>query len=346
MQYDSIECYNLPNMQAMKGKKVLVTGAGGFIGSHLVEGLLASGAKVRALVQYNSQGSWDLLEEVKNIKGNKDCEIVLGDINDPQFCQKLLEGQEIIFHLAALIDIPYSYAAPRSYFETNVLGTVNLLEAALKNKVKRFIHTSTSETYGTALKTPMDEEHPLQAQSPYAASKVGADKAALSYYLSFGLPVTIVRPFNNFGSRQSARGVIPTIISQLLSPSIVMVKLGSLTPVRDYIFVEDSVEGFIIASLSPKTIGQVVNLGTGKGYSIGEIYKLITEIMGIKKKIKLDKKRVRPPKSEVWKLICDNRKMKKLTGWEPKTNFKDGLVKTIKWIEDNHSKYKPEIYNI
>ena len=333
-------------MNSLKGRKVLVTGAGGFIGSHLVEKLLKSGAFVSALVQYNSSGSWGLLEEVEGIKFNKNCEVILGDINDPQFCLKLLENIDIIFHLAALIDIPYSYVAPRSYFETNVLGTVNLLEAAVKTKVKRFIHTSTSETYGTAIKTPMDEEHPLQAQSPYAASKVGADKAALSYFLSFGLPVTIVRPFNNFGPRQSARGVIPTIISQLLSPNQAVIKLGSLSPVRDYIFVEDCVEGFIAAGLSTKTIGQVVNLGMGKGYSIGEIYKLISEITGIKKKVILDKKRVRPTKSEVWKLICDNRKMKNLTGWEPKSNFKDGLIKTIKYMENNLSKYKPEIYNI
>ena len=333
-------------MNLLKGRKVLVTGAGGFIGSHLVEKLLNEGALVKALVQYNSLGSWDLLEDIKGIKDNKNLEVVLGDINDPHFCIRLTEGVDVIFHLAALIDIPYSYVAPRSYFETNVLGTVNLLEAAVKTKVKRFIHTSTSETYGTAIKTPMDEEHPLQAQSPYAASKVGADKAALSYFLSFGLPVTIVRPFNNFGPRQSARGVIPTIITQLLSPNLSLVKLGSLTPVRDYIFVEDCAEGFITAGLSTKTIGQVVNLGTGKGYSIGEIYKLISGITGIKKKIKLDKKRVRPTKSEVWRLICDNSKMKNLTGFEPQTNFKDGLAKTISYMENNLSKYKPEIYNI
>lgn len=332
-------------VKSYKGKKVLVTGADGFIGSHLVKKLLAGGAVVRALVQYNSFGNWGLLEEVQGVKFNSNCEVILGDINDPQFCLKLLGDIDIVFHLAALIDIPYSYVAPRSYFETNILGTVNLLEAALINKVKRFIHTSTSETYGTAIRVPMDEDHPLHAQSPYAASKVGADKAVLSYFLSFGLPVTIVRPFNNFGPGQSARGVIPTIITQLLSTDVVEVKLGSLTPVRDYIFVEDCAEGFI-AALSSKTIGEVVNLGSGKGYSIGEIYKLITEITGIKKKIRLDKKRVRPTKSEVWKLICDNHKMKKLTGWQPQMNFKDGLIKTVDYIENNLSKYKPEIYNI
>ncbi|MDO8619144.1 MAG: SDR family NAD(P)-dependent oxidoreductase [Candidatus Daviesbacteria bacterium] len=331
-------------MDSVKGKKILVTGAGGFIGSHLVEKLIKSGANVRALVHYNSAGSNGLLEDIDKV--SEKCEIVAGDIRDSGFCIKLMEGIDVVYHLAALITIPYSYVAPQSFFETNVLGTVNLLEAAKNAQVKRFIHTSTSEVYGTAQYSPIDEIHPLNPQSPYSASKIGGDNAALSYYLTFGLPVTIVRPFNNFGPRQSARGVIPTIISQLLSPQINEVKLGSLTPIRDYIFVEDTAEGFIAASLSPKTIGEVVNLGTGKGYSIGEIYKLISEITGIKKKIKLDKNRVRPTTSEVWKLVCDSNKMKSLTGFEPKTNFKDGLVKTVKWIENNLSKYKPEIYNI
>lgn len=331
-------------MLALNKKKVLVTGADGFIGSHLVEKLLESGAEVRALVQYNSTGSNGFLEDVADI--NQKCEIIAGDIRDPSFCIKLMEGVDIVYHLAALINIPYSYIAPKSFFETNVSGTVNLLEAARLAKVKRFVHTSTSEVYGTAKYSPIDEIHPLHAQSPYSASKIGADSAVLSYHLSFGLPITIVRPFNNFGPRQSARGVIPTIISQILSPSVSKVKLGSLTPVRDYIFVEDCVNGFIISSLSSKTIGEVINLGTGKGYSILEIYKLISEIIGVKKKITKEKNRVRPADSEVWKLICDSSKMKKLTGWEPKINFRDGLVKTIRWTENNLSRYKPEIYNI
>lgn len=333
-------------MQSIKNSKVLVTGADGFIGSHLVEELLREGAKVKALVQYNSSGSWGLLEEVSGLRSNKNIEIVLGDIRDPQFCLRLLEGQEVVFHLAALIDIPYSYIAPKSYFETNVIGTVNLLEAALHNKIKKFIQTSTSETYGTALKTPMDEEHPLQAQSPYAASKVGADKAALSYYLSFGLPVAVLRPFNNFGPRQSARGVIPTIVTQLLSSNLQVVKLGSLKPIRDYTFVTDTAKGFIQVALSQNSVGETMNLGFGKGYSIEEIYKMIGEITGIKKIIKLDKSRVRPSKSEVWELVCDNTKIKKLTGWEPKVGFKEGLAETINYMKYNLSRYKPEIYNV
>lgn len=328
----------------IKGKKILVTGADGFIGSHLVELLIKEGADVKALVLYNSPGSWGLLEEISDV--GKKCEIIMGDITDSHFCLKVVEDVDIIYHLAALIAIPYSYIAPRSFFETNVLGTINLLEAAKLAHVKRFVHTSTSEVYGTAKYSPIDEKHPMQPQSPYSASKIGADQAVLSYYFSFGLPVTIIRPFNNFGPRQSARAVIPTIITQLLSPKIKKVKLGSITPVRDYIFVKDTVEAFITASLSPKTIGEIVNVGIGKGYSIGEIYKLISKLTGVKKAIQLDKNRIRPTKSEVWKLVCDNNKIRKLTGWEPKISIEDGLIQTIEWIRDNLSKYKPEIYNV
>lgn len=333
-------------MKTIKRKRVLVTGADGFIGSHLVERLLSEGALVRALVNYNSLGSWGLMEDIPGIRENKNCEVVSGDINDSHFCLKLVEEQEYIFHLAALINIPYSYVAPRSYFETNVLGTINLLEGALRNKSIRFVHTSTSETYGTALYTPMDENHPLQAQSPYAASKVGADKAALSYYLSFGLPVSIVCPFNNYGPRQSARGVIPTIITQLLSDQIKEVNLGSLKPIRDYTYVEDTAEGFIRVALSDKTVGEVVNIGTGKGFSIGQIFKKISALTKINKKVVTDSQRIRPKKSEVWKLVCNNKKIIRLTGWKPTTSFEKGLKKTISWIESNLDKYKPEIYNI
>ncbi|MDO8638531.1 MAG: SDR family NAD(P)-dependent oxidoreductase [Candidatus Daviesbacteria bacterium] len=333
-------------MSSIKGKKVLITGAGGFIGSHLVEKLLAEGAQVKALVQYNSLGSWDLLEDIKGIKNNKNLQVVLGDINDPHFCLRLAEDVDIIFHLAALIDIPYSYVAPRSYFETNVLGTINLLEAALRNRVNRFIHTSTSETYGTALYTPMDENHPLQAQSPYAASKVGADKAAMSYFLSFNLPVSIIRPFNNFGPRQSARGVIPTIVTQLLSGNIKEVKLGSLDPIRDYTFVKDTAEGFINVALFDKTIGETMNLGVGKGYSIKEIFNLISNLTQIDKKVVTDAQRIRPRNSEVWQLVCSNEKMKKLIGWTPQTSLEEGLKTTIEWIKENLELYKPEVYSI
>lgn len=333
-------------MQSLKNKKVLVTGADGFIGSHLVEKLLKDGAIVKALVCYNSQGSWGLLEDVPDIKSFKNLEVLAGDINDPYFCIGLMENIEIVFHLAALIAIPYSYIAPKSFFETNVLGTINLLEGARLSKVKRFIHVSTSEVYGTAKFTPINEAHPLQPQSPYSASKIGAESAAMSYYLSFSLPVTVVRPFNNFGPRQSARAIIPTIISALLSPDIKEVKLGSLKPIRDYIFVEDTAEALIMCSLSSKTIGEVLNVGIGKGYAIGEIYNLISSLMGIKKKVVLDKERIRPIKSEVWELVCNNKKIKEMTNWKPKTDFKIDLKKTIDWIKENSGKYKTDIYNV
>lgn len=332
-------------MNTLKGKKVLVTGADGFIGSHLVETLINQGAKVRALVYYNSWGSWGFLQEIKNV-GNE-CEIVVGDIRDSHFCLNLVQDQEIVFHLAALIDVPYSYVASGSFFETNILGTVNLLEAAKREKnLEKFVHTSTSETYGTALYSPIDEKHELQAQSPYAASKVGADKAAMSYFLSFGLPVTIVRPFNTYGPRQSARGVIPTIITQLLSDQMKKVRLGSLKPIRDYTYVTDTARAFILAALYKNTIGEVLNVGSGQGYSIKEIYDMTCDILGTKKDVVTDLKRLRPSKSEVWKLVCDNSKIKSLTGFEPQTNFRDGLVETIAWIRNNLSKYRPEIYNI
>ena len=332
-------------MKTLKNENVLVTGADGFIGSHLVEELLEQGAKVRALVYYNSEGRWGLLEDIK-FKSNKNLEVILGDINDPHFCKRLLEGQKIVFNLAALIAIPYSYIAPTSYFQTNVLGTINLLEEARRAKIKRFVSTSTSEVYGSALYEPMDENHPQQAQSPYAASKVASDKVALSYFLSFGLPVTIVRPFNNFGPRQSARAVIPTIVSQLLSKEIKKVRLGSLKPIRDYTFVKDTAKAMIKIALSEKTVGEVINIGMGKGYSIKEIYNIICQMTGITKEIVTDEERIRPRKSEVWRLICDNKKIKKITKWEPETSFEEGVKITIDWIHNNLDKYKPGIYNI
>lgn len=335
-----------PLKENIKGKRVLVTGADGFIGSHLVEQLLTAGAKVRAMVFYNSSGSWGLLEDIKDINRYPNLEVVSGDIRDPQFCLSLVENQEIVFHLAALIAIPYSYAAPTSYLQTNILGTGNLLAASVQKKVKKFIHTSTSEVYGTAIYTPIDEKHPYQAQSPYSASKIGADALAWSYYTSFNLPVTIIRPFNNFGPRQSARAVIPTIITQVLDEHIKKVRLGSLSPVRDYIFVKDTANAFIEVALSENLNGEIINIGTGKGYSIKEIFLTICEITNTNKKLALDKKRIRPEKSEVWQLICDNKKMTKLTGWEPSTTFPEGLKLTIDWIKKNKNKFKSERYNI
>lgn len=334
------------NKMSLEGKRVLVTGADGFIGSHLVEQLLALGAKVRALVFYNSQGSWGLLEDIKNINKYSNPEVVLGDIRDPMFCLSLVENQDIVFHLAALIAIPYSYVAPISFSQTNVLGTANLLAASVRNKVKKFIHTSTSEVYGTALYTPIDEKHPTQPQSPYSASKIGADALALSYCNSFGLPVVVLRPFNNFGPRQSARAVIPTIITQVLDDHAKEVELGSLKPIRDYIFVKDTVLAYIEIALLENITGETINIGVGDGYSIEEIYKTICEMTHINKKVVLDQKRVRPDKSEVWKLICDNKKMEKLSGWKPPTSFSEGLKLTVDWIKKNKDKFKSERYNI
>lgn len=332
-------------MNKLKGKKVIVTGADGFIGSHLVERLIKEGAKVRALVYYNSWENIGLLSSIDY--QNENLEIVKGDIRDTHFCLELVKDQEIIFHLAALIAIPYSYIAPTSFFETNILGTVNLLEAAKRNnKLQRFVHTSTSETYGTALYSPMDEKHELQAQSPYAASKVGADKAATSYFLSFGLPVSILRPFNNYGPRQSARAVIPTIITQLLSNKITNVKLGSLDPIRDYIYAADTAEAFIKVAVSEKAIGETFNVGNGIGYSIGDIYKMLSEITNIDKKVELDTTRVRPNKSEVWKLVCDSTKIKQLVGWQPEIEFRKGLELTVEWFKGNLDRYRPEIYSV
>ena len=319
-----------------------MTGAGGFIGSHLVEELLKEGAKVRALIHYNSRGSWGFLEG----RRDKNLEVVMGDIRDPGICQRVTLDQEIVFHLAALIDIPYSYLAPSSYFETNVLGTVNLLDASLKNEVKRFINTSSSEVYGTALFSPMTEEHPLQAQSPYAASKVGAEKAALSYYMSFGLPVTVVRPFNCFGPRQSSRAVIPTIITQLLNKNSEVLKLGSLKPVRDYTFVNDTAQGFIKVALAEGAEGKVFNIGTGQGFSIEEIVKILFKLTNQRKKIVLDSQRVRPKKSEVWKLVASNKNILKKTGWKPSRSFEEGLKETLAWMEEKLSSYKADIYQI
>lgn len=331
------------DLTGIKGKKVLVTGADGFIGSHLVEELLKNGAYVKALVLYNSFGSFGLLEDVEL---SENLEIVMGDINDPEFCRTLMVDVSIIYHLAALISIPYSYIASRSFFETNVLGTQNLLEAAKNQKVKRFVHTSTSEVYGTAQYSPMDEKHPLHPQSPYSASKIGADCGALSYYYTFDLPVTILRPFNTFGPRQSARAVIPTIITQLLSKNIEKVKLGSVDPVRDYTFVKDTAKAFILSSLSSGAVGEIINVGTGKGYSIGQIYEMVSDILGVQKPLELDKNRVRPKNSEVWKLICDNKKFERIIGWVPETNFEDGLSMTADWLKEHLVRYKPGIYNI
>jgi len=270
--------------------------------------------------------------------------IVKGNVEDAGFINKMTKGQDVIFHLAALIGIPYSYQAPMSYVNTNVIGTLNVLEATKLNNIPLLISTSTSETYGSAIYTPIDEIHPLQGQSPYSATKIAADKLVESYYNSFNLPVINIRPFNTFGPRQSARAVIPTIISQLLTKN--KLYLGDLSPIRDFTFVEDTARGFVLAAKENKNIGEVINLGYGQGISVGDIANLLIEIMGLKKNICIDKKRIRPEKSEVLHLISDNQKAKELLGWEPKISLKKGLEKTINFISSNIDLFKSDTYNI
>ena len=322
-------------------KTVLVTGAGGFIGSHLTERLVELGARTRAFVEYNSTGSWGWLDSSAL---NKRMEVVLGDIRDRDSIQKATEGVDITFHLAALIAIPYSYQAPQSYVQTNVEGTLNVLQSALVNGVGLVVHTSTSEVYGTARTIPINESHPLQGQSPYSASKIGADKLAESFHLSFGLPVVTVRPFNTFGPRQSARAVIPTIISQCLSGN--GVRLGNLHPTRDLNYVANVVEGFLKAASVPEAVGQTINLGSGREISIGDLARLIARLCGSENSIKSDEQRVRPDKSEVQRLLADNTLALTLLGWAPAVSLEDGLVRTIEWMRQNLNRYRSDVYNI
>ena len=325
-------------------KKILVTGADGFIGSHLTEILSAKGYKVKALSQYNSFNNWGWLEQV-NCKN--DIEILSGDIRDPNYCKTITKDVEIIFHLAALIAIPYSYLAPDSYIETNIKGTLNICQAAKENGISRLIHTSTSEVYGTAQYVPIDEKHPLQPQSPYSATKIAADAMVMSFYNSFDLPVTIARPFNTYGPRQSARAVIPTIITQIASGKK-EIQLGDPSPTRDFNYVEDCCRGFVMLAESEKTIGETVNIGSNTEISIGDTFNLIKELMSSDVTLVNDEQRKRPEKSEVFRLWCDNKKIKELTGYEPKVDIQNGLKKTIDWITkpENLKTYKTEIYNV
>lgn len=328
----------------LQGKKVLVTGAGGFIGSHLVESLLEKGADVRAMVKYNGRGGWGMLKDLPLESQNK-LEVAVGNICDPFFVNNTVKGCDYVFHLAALIGIPYSYVAPNDYVQTNVIGTLNVLEACRSHGVGRMIHTSTSETYGTALYVPIDEKHPMQGQSPYSASKIGADKMAEAYYKSFEQPIVTVRPFNTFGPRQSARAFIPTVIAQALARDELM--LGSLDPVRDMTFVKDTAEGFITVGLCDKAIGQTINLGVGKGDTIGDMVKTILKILGKEDMpIKQDPSRVRPAKSEVMRLISDNTIARELCGWQPKYSLEQGLEETVEWIKKNTGCYRPDVYTV
>jgi dTDP-glucose 4,6-dehydratase len=322
-----------------KNKKVFITGAGGFIGSHLAEKLVEAGASVRALVHYNSMGLRGWLEQSQN---RHKMEIIAGDICDRDSVRKAAEGAEIIFHLAALIAIPYSYGVPASYVQTNVLGTLHVLQAARELGVECVVHTSTSEVYGTARYVPIDESHPLQGQSPYSASKIGADKIAESFHLSFGVPVVTVRPFNTFGPRQSARAVIPTIVTQCLNNG--KVRLGNLHPTRDLNFVSNTVDGFLCAASEPAAIGRTVNLGTGREISIGELARLIAQLMGRSIQIESENQRLRPEKSEVERLLANVALAKELLRWQPAVSLEEGLSRTITWIQANLDKFRPNAY--
>ena len=322
-------------------KTVLVTGAGGFIGSHLIERLAALGANTRALVHYNSAGTWGWLD-TSPVKEHT--EVFLGDIHDPESLRRAVQGSDIIFHLAALIGIPYSYRAPKSYVRTNVEGTLNVLQASLDAGVELMVHTSTSEVYGTAQYVPISEDHPLQGQSPYSASKIGAEKIAEAFHRSFGLPVTTIRPFNTFGPRQSARAVVPTIIAQALTQSAV--NLGNLSQTRDFNYVADTVEGFIGIAECPEAVGQVVNIGSGQEISIGDLATTILELVGADIPILRDPERLRPENSEVNRLCADNRKAQKLLAWSPQYPLKEGLKHTIEWLEKNIERYRLESYTV
>jgi dTDP-glucose 4,6-dehydratase len=321
----------------MRGRAALVTGAGGFIGSHLVERLVREGAQVRAFCRYNSRndrGTLDWLEpEIQD-----EVTPVLGELRDVESVARAVEGVEVVFHLGAQIAIPYSYVNPRDYFETNVLGTLNVAQAALRHDVARVVHTSTSEVYGTAQTVPITERHSLEAQSPYAASKIGADKLMDSFHRSFELPVIVLRPFNTYGPRQSARAVIPTLISQALAGTTV--RLGSLDPRRDLTFVEDTVAGFLAAAAAEGAVGHTVQLGTGESVSVGRLVELVGELVGTELEVEADPARVRPAASEVEVLLSDPSRAASLLGWRPEVALRDGLGRTIEWIRENRARYR------
>ena len=328
----------------LKGKTVLVTGADGFIGSHLTERLVKEGAKVKALSQYNSFNNWGWLEDVdcKN-----DIEVLTGDVRDSNYMREITKGVDIIFHLAALIAIPYSYIAPDSYIDTNIKGTLNVCQAARDNNVSKIIITSTSEVYGTAKYVPIDENHPKQPQSPYSATKIGADAIAKSFYNAFELPVTIARPFNTYGPRQSARAIIPTIITQIASGKK-EIKLGDLTPTRDFNYVKDTCSGFIAIANCDKVAGEEINIGSNYEISMGDTLNLIKKIMNSDVNFVQDEQRLRPKNSEVNRLWCDNTKITKLTGFKPQYTIENGLRETVEWFKNpqNLKKYKADIYNV
>jgi NAD dependent epimerase/dehydratase len=337
-------------MLNIRKKKILVTGADGFIGSHLTEQLVKQGCNVRAFVYYNSFNSWGWLDHLPEDITSQ-LEVFAGDIRDPHGVKQAMKGCDIVFHLAALIAIPYSYHSPDTYIDTNVKGTLNVVQAARELNVEKVVHTSTSEVYGTARFVPITEEHPLQGQSPYSASKIGADQIAMSFYTSFQTPVSIIRPFNTYGPRQSARAVIPTIITQIASGQQ-SIKLGSLHPTRDFNYVKDTVQGFIAVAEAEQSVGEVINIGSNYEVSIEETVQMIAEVMGVDITIECDDQRIRPEKSEVERLWADNSKAKRLLGWEPlyggKEGLKRGLQETAIWFTnpDNLKQYKAGVYNI
>jgi len=325
------------------GTRVLVTGAGGFIGSHLTERLVSEGASVRAFVRYNSKGYRGFIDSFPpQVKESVD--VVAGDLRDPQAVARAVEGTDYVFHLGALIAIPYSYVHPRDVVETNVMGTLNVLTACRDLGVKRLVHTSSSEVYGTAQYTPIDEKHPLVGQSPYSASKIAADQLAESFYRSYDLPVATIRPFNTYGPRQSARAVIPSVISQAIGRDVVHV--GAMHPVRDLTFVSDTVEGFLKTAVCDGAIGTVVNLGWGEGISVKELVEKVIALVGRKVEVLFDATRLRPEKSEVDKLIADSSRARELLGWEPTVSLDEGLRQTIKWISEHYDLYNPAEYAI
>ncbi len=334
----------------LANKKILVTGADGFIGSHLTEYLLQQGYDVRAFVLYNSFGSWGWLDTL-DASQKQNLDVFMGDIRDPNGVRTAMKGCDVVLHLAALIGIPYSYHSPDTYVDTNIKGTLNVLQGARDLDIERVVHTSTSEVYGTALHVPIDEEHPLQGQSPYSATKIGADQMALSFYRSFETPVAICRPFNTYGPRQSARAVIPTIITQIAN-GITNIKLGALTPTRDFNFVMDTVRGFEAIAAADPALGEVINIGSGFEISVGDTVKLIGEVMNTDIRIETDEDRLRPNKSEVERLLAANEKAKSLTGWSPEyaglDGFRRGLELTAQWFtnKDNLRAYKADRYNI
>ena len=327
--------------RSLAGKRCVVTGAAGFIGSHLVEALVQGGADVTAMVHYNALGLRGWLDH-SAVAG--EAKVVAGDIVDRDSVAGIVRGADVVFHLGALIAIPYSYAAPDSYVRTNITGTLNVLQAARDGTVGRVVHTSTSEVYGTARYVPIDEQHPLQGQSPYSASKIGADKIAEAYFASFETPVVTVRPFNTFGPRQSARAVIPTIITQCLAGGTV--RLGSLAPTRDLTYVDDTVRGFIAAGTAAGVAGETINLGTGREISIGALAETLAKIIGTDATIVEDAPRLRPARSEVERLLSDNSKARRVLGWTPAVTLEDGLQRTVDWFRVNHSRYRADAYNV